>query len=122
MDSTNALKVANRTTFREIFFVKGFKVIDLNDDGKVRSLSAMLSITRIMLCEQEYELQMKHAQFLKLFPSMTIANFDELKTDADAFHKFEEQFQRTRCKCRIYVWCESSEEETRYSLTLYPDD
>jgi len=68
------------------------------------------------------EVQLKHAQFLKLFPSMTIAKYDELKADTAAFHKFEQQFQGTRCKCRLYIWCESSEEDGRYSLTVYPDD
>jgi len=65
--------------------------------------------------------QIKHAQFLKLFPAMTIAIFDELKINADDWKKFEKQFETTKCKCRIYVWCESSDDESRYSLSLYPD-
>ena len=38
-------------------------------------------------------MQIKHAQFLKLFPAMTIAIFDELKINADAWKKFEKQFE-----------------------------
>jgi len=89
--------------FREIFFAKGMTIIDINGDGK------------------EHSAQLKHAQFVKLFPDMTIEKFDDLKSDEQAFASFvKKQFEGKRFDCRIFVWIDPNDSD-RYSLTLFPE-
>jgi hypothetical protein len=109
--------------FREIFLVKGVTIIDMNGDGKVRSVfpSCLHTYIHVLTPVQEHSAQVKHAQFVKLFPDMTIDKFDKLKSDEQAFTAFvKKQFESKRFDCRIFVWIDPDDSD-RYSLTLYPE-
>jgi hypothetical protein len=87
----SVLKAASQKIFGKSFLPKGSKLPIWTENKEV---SRLHDVVQCLPRLQDYNARIKHSQFVKLFPGMTIAKFDELK----AAHRVD-NFELTICTC-----------------------